>query len=247
MRASTDEYTRRARLAPVRLVILPLVLAVATTIILVFGDLNAISRLGAGVLVGIATNFGLMRLLEQFGRDQGKKKEPGLWASWGGAPTTQMFRQRVEMCNPVMRQRYHENMKQLVPDVKAPTAEDEMREPLGADDTYEAWTRFLINQTRDSSRFPLVFTENVNYGFRRNLWGMRPAAIAITILAILLPLYPTGVAWASKDPPWVLGVLTIALNTCLLVWWLLRITPHWVFIPAKAYAERLLEASDSLQ
>ena len=34
--------------------------------------------------------------------------------------------------------------------------------------------------SRDKAKYPLVFEENVNLGFRRNLWAMKPAAVVIT-------------------------------------------------------------------
>lgn len=232
---------------PVLLLILPIVLAICVLVIILAGDLNVFIRLGGGALVGLLSSFGLTSLLEQFGRDQGKNKEPQLWASWDGAPTTQMLRHRdTKMCNPTMRKRYHEKLRKLVPNMHLPTPEEEARDPAGADNVYEAYTRYLINQTRDTEKFPLIFEENINYGFRRNLWGMRPAGIAIALLGIAVALCATYLAWVRNDLLWLVAMGTTLINICLAVWWVVRITVAWVFIPAKAYAERLLEACDSL-
>lgn len=243
----SDRYRSRARLMPVRLLVLPVVLAVGVLVITLTGNLNLYARLGVGVLTGLLSNFGLNSLLEQFGRDQGKKKEAGLWESWGGALTTQMLRHRDKtMCNPTMRRRYHSALSRLVPNLHLPTPQEEACDPVGADQVYEAYTRYLINQTRDTARFPLVFEENVNYGFRRNLWGMRPAGILLAIIGMVVALCATCLAWIENDPLWIIGAGATIVNTCFLVWWVVRITPAWVFIPAKAYSERLFEACDSL-
>jgi hypothetical protein len=41
-------------------------------------------------------------------------------------------------------------------------------------------------------------------------------------------------------------VVTAGIDLLLLLGWLLVFTPAWVRIPAEAYAERLLEACDTL-
>ena len=43
----------------------------------------------------------------------------------------------------------------------------------------------LREATRDTSRFPLVFAENANYGFRRNLWGLRPIGTGVAVVLLL--------------------------------------------------------------
>jgi hypothetical protein len=243
----SDQYRKKARLLPVRLLVLPVVLGAGVLVITLTGNLNVFERLGVGALTGLLSSFGLNSLLEQFGRDQGKKKEPQLWASWGGSPTTQMLRHRDRtMSNRTMRQRYHEKLASLLSNVHIPTSKEEANDPAGADNVYEACTRYLINQTRDTEKFSLIFEENINYGFRRNLWGMRPAGIMLAVIGIIVALCTTYLAWIKTDPLWIVGAGATIVNTCFLVWWILRITPSWVFVPAKAYAERLLEACDSL-
>src|SRR5438093_670482 len=103
-----DEYDQRARLQPVFIVMLPATLAIGLVTAHVPGGWDVVRRVGLGALVSAASSVGLIGLLAQFGRDQGKKKEPGLWESWGGPPTTQMLRHReLRMTNPVNRERYH--------------------------------------------------------------------------------------------------------------------------------------------
>lgn len=247
MANETDKYRKKARQLPVRLLLLPIALGVGALVIALVGNLNVFMRLGAGALVGLLSSFGLTSLLEQFGRDQGKQKEPWLLDRWGGAPTTQMLRHRDQlMCNPAMRRRYYEKLSRLVPNVELPTPEGEAHDPRRADQAYEAYTRYLINQTRDAEKFPLVFEENTNYGFRRNLWGMRPAGIVAAAIGIALAICAGSLAWMKDDVLWIVGAAATVIDTALLVWWVLRITPDWVFVPAKAYAERLFEACDSL-
>ena len=59
-------------------------------------------------------------------------------------------------------------------------------DPEWADTKYEEVVTSLREATRDTSRFPLVFAENANYGFRRNLWGLRPIGTAVAVVLFLI-------------------------------------------------------------
>ena len=96
-------------------------------------------------------------------------------------------------------------------------------------------------QTRDKQKYPLVFDENVSYGFRRNTWGLKPFGIAAAVVGTI------GAAvsiYRFKDGPNLgLAVACTTLSALLLLFWLFWVRPSWVRIPAKAYAERLMEAA----
>ena len=66
-----------------------------------------------------------------------------------------------------------------------PDHQDEETCSAWADTKYEEVVRSLREATRDTSRFPLVFAENVNYGYRRNLWGLRPFGTPIAVILTL--------------------------------------------------------------
>lgn len=62
--------------------------------------------------------------------------------------------------------------------------EQEQADPTAADHSYAAAVAVLREATRDTNRYPLVFAENVSYGFRRNCWAIRPFGIVTSSLAI---------------------------------------------------------------
>ena len=139
-----------------------------------------------------------------------------------------------------------------------PTEEEEAQNPAGADQLYEAAVSFLREATRDTSKFPLVFAENVNYGFRRNLWGLKPYGLAFAILAAVASWglflssvgLPTAESWVDnivKDPDGVTVTRLVGsmFNTTAVAVWLFVITPEWVRIAAEAYAQRLLGTIDT--
>jgi len=169
-----DTYNLRARVAPVFVVSIPAIFAIAAC------APQALSlKLGSAAT---AVSIGLSMFVTQFGRNFGKRKEAALWESWGGPPTTQLMRHRNSQFNPVLRSRYHAHLQRLCQNIRIPTAEEEARDPNSADQIYSALTRFLIGATRDTKRFPLVFKENINYGFLRNLWGLKPFGLVISVL-----------------------------------------------------------------
>jgi len=177
-----DRYTLYARAMPVFVVLLPIGMAASVWLP------------GAALLPEAITSIGvpavLAWLLAQLGRVS--SRQPQLWARWGGAPTTQLLRHRNPSGNAELRRHYHERLRALEPSLALPSAEDEGRDPVGADRAYEAATRLLIARTRDRKRFPLVFKENVNYGYRRNLWGMKPIGVTIAILGVAVCIWPVA-------------------------------------------------------
>ena len=236
-----DGYTFQARLIPTYIVLLPL--AVGLQVWLPEGAI--LERLGT-ILVAPAP---LAILLAQLGRDRGYRLQKQLWAGWGGAITTQMLRHRRTDGNPVMRQSYHACIERLFPDLNIPTLDEENANPQAADHVYEAATRKLIAATRDRDRFPLIYKENVSYGFRRNLWGLRPLGLILSIGGAVICLvrwllWRDPVTAPLPDVDWFL-----ACDACLVmaIMWGFWIRRSWVRIPAEAYAERLFESCELLK
>ena len=233
-----DEYTRRARIYPALLVALPLgLLALA-----IFPD----GLPGWKLLSSLIVLSGGAKLLGQVGRDWGRKKQPKLFEMWGGKPTTRMLRHR-DATNKVILARRHAKLHKLMPEIKIPASEDEQAHPDQADEVYESCVAFLLESTRDKKKFRLVFEENCNYGFRRNLWGMKPLGITTTVIGIL-GIGVVVVAYYFQKDMWVprIGIACGIGNLLLLLGWLFWFTPQWVKTTADGYAERLLAACEDL-
>ena len=111
---------------------------------------------------------------------------------------------------------------------------------------YASACAWLIAQTRDASRFRVLFEENITYGFRRNLLAVKPLTVATSILSLiviglayfdLLPLVSRGDGW----------LLTLASMVALYLLLTLIVVRHeWVKEAAYSYAQRLLETTDLL-
>jgi hypothetical protein len=232
-----DNYTRRARLYPVYLLVFPLALPVVA---LSWGPASWWGRLAA-----LAAACGIPMLAAQFGRSAGKRKEPALFAGWGGMPTTALLRHRTST-NPTALARRHDLISRTT-GIALPSAGEEHLDTDAADAVYETAVAALRERTRDPGEFPLVFDELCNYGFRRNLWGHRTLGVALAAGAALVAL--------SAAVLGIVGLIQVSVSTALVVAaidsitaviWARMVTEDWVRQAADAYAERLLASAERL-
>jgi hypothetical protein len=239
MKTSLDEYTRNARLKPAFLVVLPAALTLA-----VFGFRQSATE---GTLLGLASSLGFTFLLAQMVRDRGKERQQQLFDRWGGKPTTRMLRHGDAQINSRTRTRYHAKLTGMLPHLRLPNPAQELEDPIEADIKYASCVDFLIAKTRDNKRFRLLFEENMSYGFRRNLWAMKPAGIAMSLVCLGALVLMTVLEARSDAVPWFANLTAASIIAMLLVWWCFRITPAWVKAIADEYALRLLASIDELE
>lgn len=105
----------------------------------------------------------------------------------------------------------------------------------------------LLERTRDGKKFPLIFQELTNYGFRRNLWGMKPIGLTLNTVCLFSQIAWVLYSLAAHRTPSALTVSSLLISAFLLACWAFFINPEWVRIAANAYAERLLASSEMLQ
>lgn len=235
-----DKYTRRARLQPALLVVMPAAFAL-------FSLLASATPMPSwtSALLSLFLSFGGMALLSQLARDGGKRREAALFELWGGKPTTRLLRHR-DNPNDALRERRHKKLQKLVSGQRLPTAEGEAADPIGADGVYDACVARLLELTRNQTKFPLIFEENCNYGFRRNLWGTKRMGLTVTITSVLTAGGSVLTGLLSQRAVSTVGVVCLAADVLFLLAWIFVFTPSWVRIPADAYAERLLAACETL-
>jgi hypothetical protein len=234
----TDGYERKARLYPALLLIAPVVITLAGV---ASTKLSALESLGTA-LAGCGGAF----LLTQLARDAGKKREKALFEAWGGLPSVAVFRHRDGRIDVITKARYHKQLAVLVKGTKAPSPQEETVDPVTADQVYRAWSSYLRVHTRDTKKYSLVFQENVSYGYRRNVWGLRSLGIvvsAFSLTADAIWIYHLHTSTAAITPEFAGAWVCILV---ILLLWIFRFTPDWVRIPADAYAERLAETIDSM-
>jgi hypothetical protein len=225
-------YTFQARRVPVAAVAVPPIVLAGAGIIT-----SATLGITSGAVLAVAA-----AIAGQLGRDRGKRLEPALWASWGGSPTLQRLRfrggsrfDRVE--------RLHMRISSVI-DVTLPTSDEEAADPEAADERYDEISATIRALTRDQSRFGLLFAENVNYGLRRNLLGLRrvgQVVAASTVAAAGFFLWLADGSLTQRAARYGPGA---GAGLLMLAFWVFVVKPGWVRLTADAYADQFVGAID---
>jgi hypothetical protein len=250
-----DNYGRQARLYPGLLTLFPPLL----TAIAWFPELIS-SSIGATLLT-IASSCGLLYGLAVVSRTQGKGTEKRLLCTWGGWPTTLWLRRSSDFLQPQTLARYHRYLTANVPGLELPSREDEAGDPASADLAYSSAVKWLQERCR-GKEFPLLEKENAEYGFRRNLRGMRPIGLLLCLLAaifsanailqghhdlvVALVDLSGGQCWHALtgiSPP-IVGATIVDLIA--IAGWLTIVRDQWVRDAGDQYARALLATCDKL-
>lgn len=172
-----DAYFIRARLFPAIIAAAP---ALAALTLLVswksFGLSNLIATLG--ILV-------LLFAIADFSRARGRAIERTLYAEYGGMPSITMFRRNDETIDAGSKDRYRDFLAGKLA-VVAPSPEDEKADQSTADAFYGQCGNWLRQNTRDTKKFPILFGENITYGFRRNLLGVKVFALCLNAIVVVV-------------------------------------------------------------
>jgi hypothetical protein len=233
---SFDTFDFRARTLPMIVVWFPVILTATLTT----AASPAVHR--AWTLLPLPLIAVLTVLAAHLGRDAGKMVEDQLWASWGGPPTTSRLRWATAP-NPILHESLHVNVQALIGDQpRLPTKEEEVADPLRADQVYETVVRILIARTSSKDTYPKLKKDLVWYNFRRNLYGLRKVgyildgllALASTavIMAIVLTLFDYNIAVPIVG---VLAAIVSAVFVCCVI------TADWVRHGADVYADELIK------
>ena len=232
-----DRYTRRARLYPALLTLFP----VFVTILVLF---PAVYKSVGSAIVSLAIGCGVLMFLTSNVRYLGRKKEQQLYKLWDGKPTTVWLRHRDRNLDALTKQRYHGFLSKHILVLKLPTPSEETASPISADDYYESAVKWLLEYTRDTKKYPLVFEENINYAFHRNILALKPIAIAINLICIggiLLNTYFQHHMLTLTD---ISDVAALSIPLAMLLFWVFLVSPDWVKSIAYAYSRALFASCD---
>lgn len=185
---------------------------------------------------------------------KGNKLQEKLYKTWGGAPTTIVLRHADDTVEGPTKMRYMKRLAVLVRDFVIITAEQERADPKAADDMYRSATAFLREQTRDTKKYAMIFNENVDYGFARNLTACKPFGIALTLVCLTLcliglyhtldmPLKDLSLAALAQHP---LLLAATGVELIILVCWIVLVNHEWVRVRGIAYAKRLFASCEEI-
>ncbi len=168
-----DTYNRRARVIPALIAGLPILTLI---FVLVPWDHLALSQVIAGGM-GLV----LLTAFADLARHEGKKLQERLGT---GEMSVQWFRGDPDVPEH-SKDRYRDFVATQV-NLTPPSADDEVLRPQRAKDFYMSVNAWLREATRDHDAYPILFEENITYGFRRNLLGLKFLALICNALVFTL-------------------------------------------------------------
>lgn len=255
-----DKYEFKARIIPAFLLLCPLFLTILFWFISTFNisleEKSGIFLLTIILLISTVLFLAVLKFLGSTISSLGKEKEKQLYKKWGGKPTNMLLRFSDETINSHTKKRYHKFFKENIEGINFLPWGKEKADLVEADKNFESAIDFLRNQRRDKSKYPLVFEENINYGFSRNLFAMKPRGVLLNLFLLVTSSawiflkYLQKVNWNSKNsileslqkiPPQLTWLWFIYI-LFLISWCFVR--SDWVKSRGYAYARALLETCD---
>lgn len=242
-----DAYSLNARVKPALFLVFPVVLSIFV--------LAEPSRTWGGATITFVLTFGIINFVTNQASTQGNILQERLFHKWGGAPTTIILRHADYRLDRHTKARYMENLSRTLGSFEPVTEHFETENPQEADEIYRTAANYLIERTRDKNIYPLIFNENVAYGFSRNLRAFKFQGISICTVSLIvnlvvlyLDLHLTGrppvAQYLHSIPIEYYGLIVIHLVTLGL--WIFLVTEQWVQIRGFLYAKRLYAACESL-
>lgn len=240
-----DRYSLTARVKPALFIVLPIIL----TSYILFEPLRTL----LGSLLGILLACGVINFLANQMSSKGNLLQDKLFAKWGGAPTTIILRHSNDQLDKYTKQRYRKKLALQVSNFKNVSEKSEQQNPDDAAQHYISAITYLKELTRDTQKYPLIFKENMNYGFSRNLLAFKTTAIIIILISLSISFLIIIVNFKDKYvdinslslvPPQY--YVLIILHVMFLSIWCFMINESWVKTRAFIYAKRLLSSCEEI-
>lgn len=156
-------------------------------------------------------------------------------------PAQEMLLPSNTRIDPQTKQRYYKFLSEHVNGFEIHNNDSDMMSSVS---TAVNW---LISQTRDTTNFPLINEENINFGFSYNLLGLKNQGIIISILGTIFNVtllflhYSRGISTFNPE----LLITGLVINILFLLLWIFIINKNLVKSSGKKYARALLAACDS--
>lgn len=244
-----DHYVINARLKPAFFVLIPLAI---TTL----AWCPRAQQLGGFALTFLMT-FGVMAFLSNLVSNLGNQLQDRLFGIWGGSPTTILLRHSNNLLDMYTKQRYHKWLESKLPELVMPCPKTETANPVSADNIYDSAANFLREYTRNKTKYPMVYNDNVAYGFARNLLVMRPIGIGLAVVSILLNgeflylFYSKFLLLHSANTPQnslklFLGISSTTISLLLIFIFCFVINKQYVYGRAIRYAKSLLAVCEEV-
>ena len=234
-----DTYSIKARLAPALVAIVPVL---ALSVVAVPWNQFSVPQSAAASLVAV-----LFIGASDLARRRGKRIERRILRANAGQPMATTLRHRDPTIDPMLKRRYLDWLGEQLKEAP-PTHNEELENKAAADAFYSRCTVILRDRTRDANRFKLVFEENVTYGFRRNLLGLKQPTL---VLDFIIGLVSSYMLWQGNDlagdaiKPVAVSVV-IGITTLHATYFIWMVTKASVLEAADQYGRQLVLSAETL-
>lgn len=227
-----DAYSIRARLFPAIIAAAPALAALALLISWkTLGLSNVIASLGTLVL---------LFAIADFSRARGRAIEAKLYEKHGGIPSIIMFRRNDETIDTGSKDRYREFLSGKLK-VATPSLEEESTSQAAADAFYVQCGVWLRQNTRDTKQFPILFGENVTYGFRRNLLGVKMLALWLNVIVVAACVFILWrLSWDIATPLGNNVTVVLIVAAAHAAYMLLAVSSNAVWDASRTYGRELI-------
>lgn len=225
----SDRYERKARL-------LPGVLLAAAPALTAGAVLHEFTAWYTAASSAVGVEFLAAILLGHLARARGRRAEDQVWKSWGGPPTTRWLRPWDGTCSDQQKTKWRGAIKRIT-GLALPASIPQGGSQDSVDLQIGDATRQLRYALRGRSEAAILATHNEDYGFARNLYGVR----WFWVILALVSLAACGVAFAFGLRPYLGVAITAAFTiTSILI---ARELPDYVRRCADRYAESLFASA----
>lgn len=234
-----SRYELQARIFPSFIAVSP----IGATIIIWYPE---IISLESSFLV-LFVLFIILFSLAKVARECGKKVEKKMLQEEGGFPTTTFLKHHDDTLNSYTKMRYHKYLNENISEMQLPSATEEIQLPDCSDEKYVSAIHWLLEKTRDNKKYPLIYEDNINYGFSRNMVGIKYISISlagISLLIDILGMYQSNEPLSFDLPLKV--ILSISISLFFIIYWIFLVKRKWVKSASKAYARSLLAACEKI-
>ena len=230
-----DRYDRIARIYPALLCLLPIFVVVTLWLPQVWTLLGGVTSL---VLA-----CGLIFYLAQLVRYRGRQVEKQLGRKVGRAKTAVLLSHADPHIPADTKARYHRYLRDH--GISIPDKGSETSDPVAADQAFRSAVDWLLEHTRPNAKASLLYNENIAYGFRRNLMGLKPIAVVLILLALAANTY--FILTSNRHSRMVAAIVVELFLLVALGGWLYEIRSAFVEDASLAYAQRFLAQCEQME
>ncbi|ASN06339.1 hypothetical protein [Virgibacillus necropolis] len=232
-----SQYELKARIFPALLIVAPFGL----TILMWYPSLISLESSFITILVLVIILF----FLAKIARENGKKVQQKLLDECGEFPSTTFLKHTDNTLNENTKKRYHQYLSKNVEGIQLPTKEQELESPNFYNDQYNSAVHWLLEKTRDNKKYSLLYQDNINYGFSRNMLGIKPLGIFFSFISIAINIFGIYQKYEVSLINLPLKVIISFLISIIFIsMWTFFVKKDWVRSTSKAYARTLLSTCE---